>query len=299
MAGLSPLEKKLLNQVDKEPANPVVFIVGPPRSGTTLVYELLVRRYKFSYISNLAQKFHQTPLAVTKVGKNIIDSWHQQAKSRYKNRYGNINGWGAPSEGGCVWNRWFPESHYLDESHIEKIPQRLIQNTVYGLEEIMKGTFINKNVMHSVHMKLLDLLFPNCLFIHINRDTKSNIRSILRAHSKFATDKNDWFSVKPREWEQYKNEDIVLRSTIQVHYTHKNIEEDADYLGDGRVYPISYEDVCQDSGAALDAICVFLNENGVKVEERNIQFPELSISVPEKTNDDIEEKIDKYLSTLL
>ncbi len=294
MAGLSPLEKKLLKQA-KESAGPAVFIVGPPRSGTTLIYELLVRWFKFSYISNLAHRFYQTPVAATKLGKKKINNWHQQLKSEYKSKYGSIYGWGAPSEGGWIWNRWFPESYYLDETHVENIPRQIIQDTVHGLCKVMNGPFLNKNVMHSVHMRLLDQLFPKCLFIHINREFKPNVRSIVRAHSQTANNKQEWFSVKPREWQKYKNEDIVMRSVAQVYYTHKNIEEDAEFIGSGRVFTLAYEDFCQNPGVALNAICTFLNNNGVEVEKRDITLPELSVSTPEKINNDIEQKMEKYL----
>ena len=297
MAVLWPLEKILINQA-KKPDNPVVFIIGPPRSGTTLIYELLVRKYKFSYMSNLAHRLYMTPVAATTLGKILVENWHRQLKSVYESRYGSISGWGAPSEGGWIWNRWFSESYYLDESHAANVPRQEIQNTVYGLCKAMNGPFINKNVMHSVHLRLLDQLFPKCLFIHINRDIKSNVRSIMRANSQDDINKNEWVSVKPREWEKYKNEDIVLRSAIQVSYIHKNIEEDERFIGSGRVFPVAYEDFCQNSGAMLDAICAFLNKNDVNIKERDIQLPELSVSSQKLFSEDIEHRIDECVNTL-
>ena len=34
-----------------------VFIIGPPRSGTTLLYQVLVARYTFGYFSNWMARF--------------------------------------------------------------------------------------------------------------------------------------------------------------------------------------------------------------------------------------------------
>jgi len=297
MAGLAPIEKILLERL-KKPNDPVIFIIGAPRSGTSLLYEILVRRYKFSYISNLAQKFNETPVAATKLGIKIINKWHQQSKDSYNSNYGNINGWGAPSEGGMIWNRWFPENHYLDGTSIENFNSSLVQKTIYGLAAAMNGPFINKNVMHSVHIRLLNILFPDCLFIHITRDIKSNVRSILRAHAKFSTDKDEWFSVKPREYEKYKNEDIILRSVIQVHYVHQNIHEDAELIGKNRFYTVAYEDICQNSEAALNAIYVYLNKNGVEVRKRDIALPKLLLSSTNKFDAHTEQKIQYYLQDI-
>ena len=45
------LERALL-LVDFKPNAPIIFIVGLPRSGTTLVYQYLVHRLKVSYFTN-------------------------------------------------------------------------------------------------------------------------------------------------------------------------------------------------------------------------------------------------------
>ena len=72
--GLAPFEIVLLRRAP-EPDEPVCFIVGPPRSGTTLLYELLVRCFYFSYFSNLAHRFYRTPVAATRIGRRLIHSW--------------------------------------------------------------------------------------------------------------------------------------------------------------------------------------------------------------------------------
>ena len=45
----------------------------------------------------------------------------------------------------------------------------------------MGGPFVNKNVLHSVHMMVLDRIFPGCLFIELNRKPVDNVRSIVQA----------------------------------------------------------------------------------------------------------------------
>lgn len=298
MTVLWPLEKILLNKSVKTPS-PAVFIIGPPRSGTTLIYELMIRRYKFSYISNFAHKLYGTPVAATLIGKPIIEKWCKQCKSAYSSTYGGIKGWGAPSEGGWIWNRWLPENHYLDELHVKQLPAQLIKDTVNGIICVMNAPFINKNVMHSVHMRLLDKLFPNCLFIHIEREIKANIRSIVRAHAKVGKNEHEWFSVKPREWEQFKHTDILMRSAAQVHYTHKNIERDTKHLGITRVLKINYEEFCKAPQDTLTKIGEFMANNNVKFEHRDIVYPNLSTSKQKPFSEDIELQMSKYLESLL
>ncbi len=297
MVGLWPFEKMVLNKADKA-TSPLVFIIGPPRSGTTLIYEFLIRRYNFSYISNLAHRFYITPVVITLLGKNLIKTWRHKPKKNFSSIYGRIDGWGAPNEGGWIWNRWFPESYYLDESYLERIPVPVIQKTIYGLCKVMKGAFINKNVMHSVHMRLLDKIFPNCLFIHIHREIKSNMRSIIRAHTQVATDEYEWFSVKPKEWDLFKNENIIMRSAAQIYFIHKNIEADAEIIGRGRVLSISYEKFCQDPGAFLAQMGEFLVQKKVQIDKRDISIPDLSASRQVKFSDDVEQQIEECIAKL-
>lgn len=294
---LNPVERIILRLSNKNTV-PVVFIIGAPRSGTSLLYELLVRRYKFSYISNLAQMMSSIPVSITKFGSFFITQYHKQKEGAYNSKYGSINGYGAPSEGGCVWNRWIPETYYLDESHADKIDVKSLRQTISGFSSVMRGPFLNKNVMHSVHMRLLNILFPGCLFIHINREIKSNVRSILRAHAKVSASKEDWFSVKPKEYKKFKNEDIVLRSVAQVKYVHENINEDAMNIGDDRVLKLDYESLCKSPEKILSEIYTFLQLKGVDVGIRNDLVPDLSMSPQRFLSDDLEKRMDECIDRL-
>lgn len=65
----------------------------------------------------------------------------------------------------------------------------------------MGGPPVTKNVLHSVHMMVLDWVFPGCVFIELNREPVDNVRSIVRARvqRRWVRPVRLWFSVKPRE----------------------------------------------------------------------------------------------------
>ncbi|MCP5066718.1 MAG: sulfotransferase [bacterium] len=264
MAALGPLEKWQLNHRADDPA-PVCFVLGPPRSGTTLLYELLISRYRFAYLSNLAHRFYLTPVAATRLGRSGIQQW----QGGFESSYGNIEGWAAPSEGGWIWNRWFPEESYLDEGRGSVLPVETIRRTVHALSGVLGAPFLNKNVMHSVHMRLLDHLFPGCLFVHLQRDPAENIRSILRAreHEGGPELKEDWWSVKPRQWQRYRGASRAVQAAAQVLHIHRDVSLDAEYLGPGRCIVVDYADVCSDPNATVDRIGVFLAAGGVELHD--------------------------------
>lgn len=47
-----PLEQVLRRQA-RQPEAPACFVIGPPRAGTSLPYELVVRRFHVAYLSNV------------------------------------------------------------------------------------------------------------------------------------------------------------------------------------------------------------------------------------------------------
>ena len=197
-------------------------------------------------------------------------------------------GWGAPNEGGWNWNRWFPEASYLDEQHIADRPLDEIRATVARTSRVMGAPFLNKNVMHSVHMRLLDALFPGCVFVELSRDPVANVRSILRARQAEGGPTQDgWWSVKPMQWERYREVDWTLQAAAQVHFVHRNIDQDAERLGAGRRIVVDYNELCSDPRAALDRIGDFLRNAGFILSDR--------AWLPEKFPLPVEKKCDPVL----
>ena len=55
------------------PKYPVIFVVGAPRCGSTLVMQWLARTGKFAYPSNLLSRFYGAPYIGAKIQKLITD----------------------------------------------------------------------------------------------------------------------------------------------------------------------------------------------------------------------------------
>lgn len=269
---LYPIEEYLLRNLRYLRAmdydDPPIFIIGPPRSGTTLLYSALVSRFRFAYISNFAHRLYMTPVTATLVGKFWITAW----RGSFKNSYGHINGFWSPNEGGWIWNRWFPEPCYLDENAMDKLPVKIIRETINSISIVLKAPFINKNVMHSVHIRLLNKLFPNCLFIETERNILDNVRSIVRIYQN-RTANSDWISVKPNKWENFKNKNTIYKALAQVIYTKIDIENDIKKIGNERRLKIEYSKLCSDPELTMIIIKEFLLNHGMKIKDNKLLPP--------------------------
>lgn len=291
---LQPFESSLLKQ-SGDAYTPPVFIIGAPRSGTSLLYELMVTNYKFSYFSNLANIFYKSPLAVSYFGKMIINNWEGSSKSNY----GTLQGLGAPSEAGAIWGRWIPEFHYLDQT--VEFKQKFFSEApaiINGMQKIFSAPFINKNVMHSVHMKLLDSVFPGCIFIDIRRDDLANVRSIINAKAKGGGPKLDsdgWWSVKPRGAEKYFGLSPEEQACAQISLLRKDIEDSVNYIGHKRYLMITYEDVCGNTEQSLSKIKCFIEQHCGKIIRNDTPVKNLRSVISNPLSDESEEIIKKSL----
>ena len=264
-AAMWPLEQLLLRSQGDTP--PPVFIIGAPRSGTSLLYELMITRYHFSYMSNASHRFFRTPLAASKVFAGKIGAW----RGNFTSRYGHIEGWGAPNEGGWIWLRWLPDGDWTDGTGFPDSSVRALRALTQGFARQVGAPFLNKNVMHSNRLRLMRRIWPNAVYIEVTRDVLDNARSIVRAErSEGGPEKHgdQWWSVRPKLAAQYAGRADTERAVAQVIGTANDIEEDIAEIGGAHLLRIDYSQMCAEPNRTLDEIARFLDQAGCPLVER-------------------------------
>lgn len=69
---LKPVERSLLAQEQKSEL-PILLVVGPPRSGTSLLHQVLASCLEASYFTNFNAMFRRSPLTAVKYFQNRLD----------------------------------------------------------------------------------------------------------------------------------------------------------------------------------------------------------------------------------
>ncbi len=276
---------------------PPVFIIGAPRSGTSLLYELMITRLRFAYISNAAHRFFRTPLTATRLFKNAIANW----RGDFSSSYGHIDGWGAPNEGGWVWQRWLADSDWTDGADISSSDIEELRALTTGLSSIMAAPFLNKNVMHSNRLRLMHKIWPDALYLEVKRDVRDNARSIIRAERVEAgpeTTADVWWSVRPRLAKDFAGKSDTERAIAQVIGVSRDIADDIPHLGPDRLHIVDYGDLCAEPETALMGIQQFLGSHGCMAEQR-MAVPESFPIRPSRLLSEKDEAImDQTLSSL-
>lgn len=250
------------------PKHPPTFLVGPPRSGTTLTRLLISEGMRTSYFSELTTEALQcggrpAPLVSSFLTRAI--GWKNFSHDRFVNSYGRSTGRTAPIEGEPIWHYLFGTKYdAVDPENVSPMQTQHIKHLIRMTEFAFGGLpFVDKTTALSVRIRALAKVFPNASFIHVTRDYLDTAQSILVArNTKFP----EWIGPRPRECLIAEGDSLVQQVCKQVHYTEANIARERAEVGDERFLTVAYTDVCGNPQATLERIVEFLRSRGVPAQ---------------------------------
>lgn len=274
---------------------PPLFVVGAPRSGTTVVYLHLLNRLRFGYFPNLSKRHHRACVTAALVGRILHD--HEPT---YQSRYGIVAGPMAPSDGWEVFHRWFPR-YDLDEPVRESRLHEL-RNIVRLLELIFDAPFVNKNNHNSVRIPHLERLFPRAYFIHVERDVVETVESLVEARRAKGVPPDEWWGAPPPPHFGHRLEGELERAVAQVWGVRSIIEQSLALVDPSRWCAVSYEAFCATPDHIVDWIRTRYGSHDVAIAPNERPAP-LEITASTRsgvssadTRDRILELVDRYES---
>lgn len=265
-AGLVPLESWVIGTNERQ-LLPPIFILSPPRSGSTLLYLLAVRKFDLAYFSNFSVTCPESPAALTLLSAPFGVC---SGGTSLQNSFGETTGWNAPNQGYRVWNRWFPtDRDYLEPNAIPAVSRRQMRRTIAAIERIGGSPFINKWQRNTPRVQALHAIFPEALFLHLRRDPFLTAQSILLARRKLLTDEAEWFSAKPRSYVPERGKSHLRQAAEQVALLEKDLEEDRKLIGEDRFFTLSYEELCQNPDLTLETFATwYASRSGLELRRR-------------------------------
>lgn len=258
-----------------------IFILGAPRSGSTLLYQLLLRCFDTAYISNLMALVPRQLLTIARTFR-----YCQSMRSIKSSHFGYVNGLFSPSEAGAIQKLWFEKKMSYDEIV-------WIRNTFVMLSRIYHGPVIIKNLFNTLRLDQIRSMIPEARFIHIKRDPLFNAQSLLLARNKINGSKIKWWSIKPEGYENIINQEPEFQVLWQIKETERLIGDFFKKQKPDR-FEITYEDLCERLYETLELISAWMNVNLIT------QIPIDSISASKKiiVSDESWSNIIKYSSSI-
>ncbi|WP_170227042.1 sulfotransferase family protein [Luteibaculum oceani] len=236
--------------IEDNSQSPVVFIIGLPRSGTTILYQKISEYYNVIYTSNFWSLF---PFS-GKYFKRLITL--TPPKNDVKSFYGNSRHLNGVQEGGAILKRWFGNSHFLANISDQKMVS--FRKEIEWLHNNFKLPVLIKNTRNCLKIKLLYKIFPQAKFIIVDRDKLDIAYSLYRGRLDFGgIDKN--FTTSPPELAQYQNRDPYFQIAAQVFYLKKHMEQQLKQIPEKNFIRVHYSQLKENPHETLRNINTFFD----------------------------------------
>ena len=212
--------------------SPPVLIVGAPRSGTTMLYQLLLSCADLAYISNLLAAFPALMPRLCRAWPRLAGPYSPQVREAEQ---GFIPGLLSPSEAGKIMDAWFGSADATRNA-------AQIRATVAAISEARCAPLLVKSLTIGQHLDRLRATFPKARLIHIRRDSVYVAQSILLSRQRLAIKPGEWWSVRapgdpPRPLQS--DEEAAAWQAVSVDRFLA-----AKLASDGTVVRVDYEGLC-------------------------------------------------------
>jgi hypothetical protein len=273
-----------------------IFVVGAPRSGSTLLYQLLTDRFDVGYLANGHARQPGAPSLVER-RRGLVQGRHGELGD-YHSAFGGTAGELGPSECGPFWYRFFPRRpHYVPADAFPDAFRRELRAAVGAFIEACDRPVVYKNLYSTARIEAIAAALPEALFVAIHRDLTANARSLLDARMRITGGYDAWWSVEPPGIErllQLPAHEQVVEQVRELDALVARVEES---IGPDRVLHLAYEDLCADPRGQLERIAAFAAAHGSELGDRG----EVPASFPQQAGDrtlppELEEALLGYLA---
>ena len=268
------------------------FIIGAPRSGTTLLYQILISFFDIEYPTNFIAKFWGNPIVGYILQSELLVNEKKEFISSFNSHHGfTENELLEPHEFGYFWSRWFDHSKNHYSSSDTKVDKDLVK-TINTLQSISKKNWVFKNLTLGLKVPLVKKLFQNAKFIYIQRDPYDTALSLYKGRiERFGNDET-WWSLEPKEINEIKKLPPKEQVVAQVYYVNKQIEKDLEALKKEDYLCLNYEELTSNCDSTIKSLENFFN---VQKNNKVVEVP-IKKNKIKKIDKELEQYIEKYFN---
>jgi hypothetical protein len=239
-----------------------IFIVGSPRSGTSIFYRTMAKHPDLAWISNITKKFPASMLIT-----RLIMLFREDHR---------------PTEANKIWAKYTKTDHEsLGKSDVSPAARRYLHHVVQNNLKIFNKTrFVNKCPGNAVRIEFLYEIFPDAIFIHVVRDGRAVVHSIKRAREKHG---GQFWGTRPPGWRKLQALPMLESCALQWKMIMEHILESAQHLPPDRYVEVKYEDFIDRPAQTLSSVgekcgltwsVAFLDKVADGLENRNFKWRE-------------------------
>lgn len=243
------------SSVEDELAHPPVFILGAPRSGSTLLMQVLCEAFDVAYLSNQHGVWYGAPHLVPFPQRPLLSK-----EKGYESVHGDTKGPKGPSECPQWWYRFFPRHQgYISTVDTEVTKMKWFRRSLLSMTCHYDRPVLFKNLLASLRLEPITKWIPESRFIVLERDLLDNAHSILETRMKVFGSYETWWSMEPQGAKDFSHPEEQV--VAQIQNTYETIERDLARLNvaEKDILNLRYEDLCSDPESLLEKVSEFLS----------------------------------------
>lgn len=248
---------------------PLLLVVGPPRSGTTLLMQAMARSLDVTVPDNIVARFWGAP----EVGVLVSRSLRAQLGVRHADHptsdYGVTNDPFEPHEFGAFWTRFFDFStgHALPDEALAVVDWAGLRGSLGAMQRAGLGRPLAlKGVAVGQILAALAARVPETLCIELHRDPLDVAASMVRAREARYGDVAAWWSVRPAGHEAMAALTPLEQVARQLAGLLRGQARGLATVPEDRRLTLDYLDLCADPTAALARIAALANAHGANLD---------------------------------
>ncbi|HTL98117.1 MAG TPA: sulfotransferase [Holophagaceae bacterium] len=253
---------------DLPPGEPLIHVIGVPRSGTTLAMQLLSCAYDIGYIDNLAATFWQAPLYGIRLSRKLLG----RRCSSFNSDFGRTAGLHEPHEFGYFWTERLRYAELAPPApgHSESIDWDSLAKVLRAMAADFGAPVMFKNFLAMWHLQDFADRMPESRFLFVRRDLADAACSLLRMRERFMGDRAAWVSMKPREYGALASATPVEQVAGQAFFLDRALAEGMASLPPDRYAVIDYADMVGDPGRLFAACEPLLGDSAGRLRRPEI-----------------------------
>jgi hypothetical protein len=263
---LGPAEDRLVAH-GRDTEHPVVLVVGPPRSGTTLLTQWLAASRRFAVPTNLLARFSRTPAIGARIqalltdpryafGEELFDLATQDTSGAFASAVGKTRGALAPNEFAFFWRRLLrtKEIAPLGPDGVARADFAGVRSAFAEIEAVLGHPVATKGMFLQYDLAAVAPHLPHAFLLRVRRDPVANALALLAARERYHGDRTVWYSARPAEFETLRALDPARQVAGQVVCTERAIDAGLAAIPPERSLELGYETFCADPRAAWDRL---------------------------------------------
>ncbi len=288
-ATLAPAEEAAYRDIDEH--LPTLHVIGAPRSGTTLLYQVIAGALDVGYIDNLTAAFWRAPVTGLRLSRKL----GVEPATSFGSDFGRTRGIAEPHEFGYFWNHHlaYPDLRERGADHERAIDWAGLRRVIVNMAEVRRAPMVFKPMLLIWHLEAMVRAMPRTCYVWIRREPRDTALSILRMRQAVRGTIDGWVSLRPAAdldgaspWLQVATQVLLLERTIQAA---------ADTLGPATILPVRYERLCAEPNTVITEVRDMMGSKGYAPDIRTTDLPAFSPG-PSRGMEEHRDRVDEALA---